>query len=80
MGEISIGYKSCAKHLNERIVKHFSGSRSTANEPNFKILCNCIHELGSVQHKHTLEIALPAVVLCEVKACIYNPFYCIMHF
>ena len=37
----------------------FSGSSSTTNEPNFKIVCNCIHELlnvfeGSAQREHTI--------------------------
>ena len=37
----------------------FSGSSSTTNEPNFKIVCNCIHELLNVfedpaQSVHTI--------------------------
>ena len=59
MGRSFIGCKCCAKHLNEKILKYFSGSRSTTNEPNFKIFCNCIHELSnvfedSVQRVHTI--------------------------
>ena len=35
-------------------------SSSTTNEPNFKIVCNCIHELlnvfeGSAQREHTIS-------------------------
>ena len=48
MGKYLIGCRCCAKHLNKKILKHFSGSRSTTIEPNFKILCNCIHELLNV--------------------------------
>ena len=38
----------------------FSGSSSTTNEPNFKIMCNCIHELlnffeDSAQRERTLS-------------------------
>ena len=53
---ILIGRKYYVKHLNQNI---FSGSSSTTNEPNFKIVCNYIHELlnvfeDSVQHEHTI--------------------------
>jgi len=54
MGKSLIGCKCCAKYLNI-----FIGSKSTTNEPNFKILCNCIHELlnvfeDSAQCVHTI--------------------------
>ena len=57
-----IGRKYYVKHLNNKILKYFSGSSSTANEPNFKIKCNCIHELlnvfeDSAQREHTIEAA-----------------------
>ena len=47
--------------------KFFSGSRSTTNEPNFKILCNCIHELlnvfeDSAQRVHTI---VGVAVVCK---------------
>ena len=43
---ILIGRKYYIRHLNKKI---FSGSSSTTNEPNFKIVCNCIiHELLNV--------------------------------
>ena len=45
MVKILIGCKYCVRHLNEKI---FSGSSSAANEPNFKIMCCCIHELLNV--------------------------------
>ena len=56
-----IGCKCCAEHLNEKILKHFSGSRSTTNELNFKILCYRIHELlnvfeESAQCVHTILV------------------------
>ena len=43
--EILIGHEYYVKHLNKNI---FSGSSSTTNELNFKIVCNCIHELLNV--------------------------------
>ena len=51
-----IGRKYYVRHLNKKI---FSGSSSTTNEPNFKIVCNCIHELlnvfeDSAPHIHTI--------------------------
>ena len=51
--KILIGPKYYVKHLNKKI---FSGS---TNEPNFKIVCNCIHELlnvfeDSAQREHTI--------------------------
>ena len=54
--KILIGRKYYVKHLNNKI---FSGSSSTTNEPNFKIVCNCIHELlnvseDSAQREHTI--------------------------
>ena len=54
--KILIGRKYYVKHLNKKI--HFSGSSSTTNEPNFKIMCNYIHELlnvfeDSAQREHT---------------------------
>ena len=38
----------------------FGGSSSTTSVPNFKIMCNCIHELinvfeDSAQHVHTIN-------------------------
>ena len=41
----------------------FSGSSSTTNEPNFKIVCNCIHALlnvfeGSAQRERTIDYHL----------------------
>jgi len=60
MGKSLIGCRCWAKHLNEKMLKYFSGSRSTTNEPNFKILYNCIHELlnvfeDSAQRVHTIH-------------------------
>ena len=46
--KILIGHKYYVKHLNNKILKYFSGSSSTTNDPNFKIMCNCIHELLNV--------------------------------
>ena len=43
--KILIGRKYYVKHLNKKISKYFS---STTNEPNFKIMCNFIHELLNV--------------------------------
>ena len=48
----------CVKHLNKKILKH---SVDTTNELNFRIVCNCIHELlnifeDSAQHIHTIVI------------------------
>ena len=43
--KILIGCKYYVKHLNKKI---FSGSSNTTNKPNFKIVCNCIHELLNV--------------------------------
>ena len=55
MVKIFIGHKYCVGHLNENI---FSRSNSVTNEPNFKIVCNFIHELinvfeDSAQHLRT---------------------------
>ena len=57
--KILIGCKYYIRHLNEKILNIFSGSSSTTNEPNFKIMCNCIHELLNVfedpaQSVHTI--------------------------
>ena len=57
--KILIGRKYYVKHLNKKILNIFSGSSSTTNEPNFKIVCNCIHELlnvfeDSAQREHTI--------------------------
>ena len=54
-----IGHKYYVKHLNKKILKYFSGSSSTTNEPNFKIVCNYILELlnvfeDSAQREHTV--------------------------
>ena len=54
------GHKYYVKHLNNKILNIFSGSSSTTNEPNFKIVCNCIDELlnvfeDSAQREHTIE-------------------------
>ena len=46
--KILIGRKYYVKHLNKRFQNIFSGLSSTTNEPNFKIMCNCIHELLNV--------------------------------
>ena len=43
--ETLIGCKYCVRNFNKKI---FSGSSSTTNEPNFKIMCNYIHELLNV--------------------------------
>ena len=46
MVKILIGRKYYVRHLNEKKFRNiFSGSSSTTNEPNFKIVCNCFHEL-----------------------------------
>ena len=57
--KILIGRKHYVKHLNKKILKYFSESSSTTNEPNLKIVCNCIHELlnvfqDSAQREHTI--------------------------
>ena len=44
MVEILTDHKYCVGHLIEKILKHFWGSSSTTNEPNFKIAHNYIHE------------------------------------
>ena len=59
MVEILIHRKYCVRHLKQKVLKSFSGSSSTTNEPNFKIVCNCIHELLNVfedpaQREHTI--------------------------
>ena len=48
------------RHLNKKILKYFSGSSRTTNDPNFKIVCNCIHELlndleDPAQRVHTID-------------------------
>ena len=49
MVDILIGYKYYVRHLNEKVLKcFFSRSSNTTNEPNFKIMCNCINELFNV--------------------------------
>ena len=65
--KILIGCKYYVKHLNKKILKIFSGSSSTTNEPNFKIVCNYIHELlnvfeDSAQREHTIVVAKRLVV------------------
>ena len=66
--KILIDRKYYVKHLNKNI---FSGSSSTTNEPNFKIVCNCIHELlnvleDSAQREHTIEcVDLNILCLCK---------------
>ena len=45
MEKMLIGRKYCVKHLT---IKIFNGSSSTTNEPNFKIMCNYIHELLNI--------------------------------
>ena len=56
-----IGRKFYVRHLNKKIL--ISGSSSTTNEPNFKIVCNCTHELLNVfddpaQCVHTIGVSL----------------------
>ena len=71
MVEILMDRKYCVRHLNERFRNIFSGTSSTTNEPNFKTVCNCIHELLNVfgdpaQRVHTIMHAqrqLPASLL-----------------
>jgi len=63
MGKSLIGSRCCVKHLNKKILNVFGGSRSTTNEPNFKILNDCIHELlnvfeESAQCIHTTTLTL----------------------
>ena len=65
-----IDCKYYVKHLNKNILNIFSGSSSTTNEPNFKIMCNCIHELlnvfeGSAQREHTI-LQLVSVLFIDV--------------
>ena len=48
MVNILISSKYCVGYLNEIVLKHFSRSSSYTNEPNFKIVCNSIHELFNV--------------------------------
>ena len=49
MAKILIGHKYYVRHLNEKILKFFySGSSSTTNESNLKIVWICIHELFNV--------------------------------
>ena len=45
MVKILIGCKYCVRLLNKKIL---NGSSSATNEPNFKIVCNCIRELSNV--------------------------------
>ena len=59
------GHKYYIRHLNEKILKHFSGSISTTSVPNFKIVCNSIHELLNVfedpaQRVHTISNFVPS--------------------
>ena len=56
--KILIGRKYYVKHLNNKILKYFSGSSSTANEPNFKIMCNCIHELNVFEDSAQCEYTI----------------------
>ena len=56
--KLLIGHKHYVKHLNKKILKY---SSSTTNEPNFRIVCNCIHELlnifeDSAQRQHTIVV------------------------
>ena len=58
MGKIFIGCKCCVKHLNKKILKHLV---DTTNELNFRIVCNCFHELLNIfedlaQRVHTIVI------------------------
>ena len=58
--KILIGCKYYVRYLNENI---FRGSSSTTSVPNFKIVCNCIHELLNVfedpaQYVHTIHAAV----------------------
>ena len=60
--------KCIVKYLNKKI---FSRSSCTTNEPNFKIVCNCIHELlnffeDSAQHEHAI-----AFVTCIMVPSLY---------
>ena len=60
MVKILIGHKYCVGHLNKNILSIFSRSSSTINEPNFKIVYNCVHELLNVfenppQSIHTIN-------------------------
>ena len=60
MVEILNDRKYYVKHLSKMILKFFSGSSSTTNEPKFKIMCNCIRELlnlfeNPTQHIHTIR-------------------------
>ena len=48
MVRILIGRKYCIRHLNKKILYFFCRSSSTTNEPNFKIMCDYIHELLNV--------------------------------
>ena len=59
MGNLWLAVNVVQSIWTKRFWNNFSGSRSTVNEPNFKILCSCIHELlnvfeDSAQHVHTL--------------------------
>ena len=63
--KILIGCKYYVKHLNKRFWNIFSGSSSTTNEPNFKIMCNCIHELLNVfEDSAQRERTIAHVVVC----------------
>ena len=76
--KVLIGHKYYVRHLNKKILKIFGGSSSTANEPNFKIVCNCIHELlnvfeDSAQLEHTIAgiiMQMPNYVLYKVDTLI----------
>ena len=60
--KILIGRKYYVKHLNKKHFEIFlAGQAVLYNEPNFKIVCNCIHELlnvfeDSAQPEHTISI------------------------
>jgi len=61
MGKILIGYIFKYVIFKQKcILNIFSELRSTINEPNFKIICNCINELlnvfeDSAQRIHTIR-------------------------
>ena len=77
--KLLIGCKYYVKHLNKKILKYFSGSSSTTNEPNFNMMCNCIHELlnvfeDSTQREHTISQSIVLVIEVHLNLTLANDF------
>jgi len=48
MGKSLIGYKCCAKHLNNKVLKYFYWVKEYYKRAKFQTICNCMLELLNV--------------------------------